>query len=124
MEIDIRIPERHRDRYLRGGCFAFANELRRHIHREIGVTLPLRAVWVDGEPHHAFLIDVDRQCAYDARGRLPLDLAAISAGSAFEGAGEIAPITVRQMREWARSMDGQNARMDIARYVHVEDELQ
>lgn len=122
MFLEIRIPERNRGGYLRGGCFVFAYELRRHIRQKIGMMLPLRAIWVDDAPHHAFLIGECGTCAYDARGRLPLDLAAISKGASFEGTGEIRPITVAQMREWARSMDGHNARLDIARYVHVEDE--
>jgi hypothetical protein len=124
MSLSIRIPARDQMRYLRGGCFVFAQELRRHVRRETGQMLDLMALWVDGQPEHAFLADREADCAYDARGRLPLDVAVLAEGSACAHLGKIAPITSRQMREWAKSMDPHNARLDIGRYVNVmmEDE--
>jgi hypothetical protein len=119
MELSIRIPKPAQERYLRGGCFAFARELRQHVRRETGVVLRLCALWVDGRPEHVFAIDPEAGCAYDARGRLPLDAAALGEGSLCAGAGEIGPITIAQMREWARSMDGHNARLDISRHVSI-----
>ncbi len=117
MSLSIRIPEEARMRYLRGGCFVFAQELSRHVRREMGLSLDLMALWVDDEPHHAFLVDPTTGWAYDARGRLPLTLSAISSGSSVEGLGDLRPITVAQMRKWARHMDPHNARIDISRYV-------
>lgn len=117
--LSIRIPERDQMRYLRGGCFVFAQELRRHVRRETGRMLDLRAIWVDGQPEHAFLVDREANCAYDARGRMPVDVGVLAEGSACAHLGTIAPITMAQMREWARSMDPHNARLDIGRYVNV-----
>ncbi len=119
VDISIRIPRSAQERYLRGGCFAFAHELRRHVRRKTGFMLQLRALWVDGQPEHAFLVDPEAQCAYDARGRLPIDVTKLGEGSLCALAGDIGPITVSQMRAWARSMDGHNARLDIARYVTI-----
>ena len=119
MTLSIRMPHADQERYLRGGCFVFAHELRRTVRRDTGVMLQLRALWVDGRPEHAFLVDPKAGCAYDARGRLPLDVADLGKGSARAFQGEIAPITVAQMRQWARHMDPHNARLDIARYVNI-----
>ena len=119
MSLSIRIPAKDQMRYLRGGCFVFAQELRRHVRRETGRMLDLRALWVDGRPEHAFLVDSEADCAYDARGRMPVDIATLAEGSACAHLGTIAPITITQIREWARSMDSHNARLDIGRYVNV-----
>lgn len=119
ISLSIRIPERDQMRYLRGGCFVFAQELRRHVRRETGVSFALMALWVDGEPHHAFLVDPETGWTYDARGRTAMTLPAISTGSRVEGEGDLRPITHVQMRRWARHMDPHNARIDISRYVRV-----
>jgi len=119
VSLSIRIPVREQSRYLRGGCFAFAQELRRHVRRKTGKMLDLRALWVDGRPEHAFLVDQEADRAYDARGCMPVDVAILAEGSACAHLGTIAPITIAQMREWARSMDPHNARLDIGRYVDV-----
>ena len=120
--VSIRIPPADRDRYLRGGCFVFAHELRKTVRRETGVMLDLQALWVDGRPEHAFLVDPAAGCAYDARGSLPLDAATIGEGSLRAHRGEIAPITLGQMRRFARHMDPHNARLDISRYVSIMTE--
>jgi hypothetical protein len=119
LEISIRIPRAAQERYLRGGCFVFAHELRRHVRRECGASLRTMALWVDGVPEHAFLVDPRTGCAYDARGRLPLDPTALGEGSLRASVGEIRPIALAQMRQWARSMDGHNARLDISRHVTI-----
>lgn len=77
------------------------------------------ALWVDGRPEHAFLVDREIECAYDARGRLPLDVSVLGAGALLASAGEIGPITTTQMRRWACHMDPHNARLDISRYVGI-----
>lgn len=122
--LSIRIPSARQGIYLNGGCFVFAAELRRHVRRETGRMLEMKALWKDGLPHHAFLVDPEDGCAYDARGRLPLDAAAIGAGSRFGDDAEIAPVTLAQMKRHALHMDPHNSRIDISQYVtaHEEDE--
>lgn len=122
LHLSIRIPRPDQQRYLRGGCFVFASELRKHVRRETGFMLELQALWVDGRPEHVFLVDPETCHAYDARGSLPLTVEAISKGALYEGHGHLAPITPDQIREWAISMDPHNARIDIARHVVVSED--
>lgn len=102
---------------MRGGCFAFAEELRAHVLKETGVRLQRWALWDEAQPHHAFLVDPDTRTAYDARGAHPLDATAISRGSALGEGGTIGRISLAAMKAWARSMDGHNARMDVEQGV-------
>jgi hypothetical protein len=117
LHLSIRIEPTRQERYMRGGCFAFAEELRAHVLRETGISLQRWALWDDAQPHHAFLVDPSTRTAYDARGSHPLDAGAISKGSILGDGGTVGRISLATMKAWARSMDRHNARIDVRQGV-------
>lgn len=92
----IVVPESQQMRYLRGGCYAFAMVLRRHL-RARGFPAKLYGLFDGEDCHHAFVVVNDK--AYDCRGEMPLDPDVIGKGSAIEGHGEIKPITVKYLND-------------------------
>jgi hypothetical protein len=90
-------PEHLRRRYLRGGCFALAQEM----HRLSG--LPLFGLRDDeGGLHHAFAADPETGIGWDIRGSMPLDR--IPEGSTVPK-GVVRPITLEDLEAQVGSFD-------------------
>jgi hypothetical protein len=114
----VSVPLDQQRRYLRGGCFALAIMLRRKL-IEKGFKPRIYGLFendtFEGDTlHHAFVV-VDGK-AYDCRGELPLDAAAIGAGSAIGEGGEIRPITVSEINRRV-VVDLHNIKREIGRYL-------
>lgn len=92
-------PAHIRTRYLRGGCWAFAQELSRAL------KLPVWGIYegdAGGDCHHAFVADPARDIGFDIRGSLPF--AEIAQGSAVR-APFLAPLPEAQLLQIVGSFD-------------------
>jgi len=99
LAVDIHTPAHIRTRYLRGGCWAFAQELSRAL------KLPVWGIYegdAGGDCHHAFVADPVRKIGFDIRGTLPF--AEIARGSAVR-APFLAPLPEAQLLQIVGSFD-------------------
>lgn len=98
-DVKSSAPSHIRTRYLQGGCWAFAQELSKHLR------LPVWGIYegdASGDCHHAFVADPEHEMGYDIRGGLPL--AEMAQGSAVR-APCLAPLPEERMLSIIGSFD-------------------
>jgi hypothetical protein len=88
-------PPHIENRYLRGGCVAFAVALKRELNLPVYALVDLvngREFWV-----HAFVADEEQGLAVDVRGPMELDARVVARGTSITGTPHIRPTTIKDL---------------------------
>lgn len=119
--MNARAPRHVVQRYLNGGCVAFAIGLKRELSLQL-YALVDKSSGIE-EWHHVFAADDDESFAVDVRGILPFDAAEIASGSRAGPDVSIRKTTMKEAQERTERYPTVNeineARSNVRRYFTV-----